>query len=66
MHPHVDEKHDIPYEGISDMHVLVDLVYNPPLTRFLQEGQDRDAGIANGEKMLRTQAEASWKLWNMG
>lgn len=64
MHPHVDEKPDIPYEGISDMHVLVDLVYNPPLTRFLQEGQDRDAGIANGEKMLRTQAEASWELWN--
>ncbi len=41
------------------MHVLIDLIYNPPLTRFLQEGQDRDADIANGEKMLRTQAEAS-------
>lgn len=66
MYPNVDEKPDIPYEGITDMHVLIDLVYNPPLTRFLEEGQDRDAGIANGEKMLRTQAEASWKLWNMG
>lgn len=64
MYPRVDERPDIPYEGIGDMHVLIDLIYNPPLTRFLQEGQDRDADIANGEKMLRTQAEASWKLWN--
>lgn len=64
MFPHVNEKPDIPYEGITDMHLLFDLVYNPPLTGFLQEAQDRDAGTVNGAKMLRVQAEASWKLWN--
>lgn len=64
MYPDVDEKPDIPYDGITDMHVLFDLVYNPPFTRFLEEGQDRDAGTVNGEKMLRVQAEAGWKLWN--
>lgn len=64
MYPHVDEKPDIPYEGLTDMHVLFDLVYNPPMTQFLTEGQDRDATVLNGEKMLRVQAEASWKLWN--
>lgn len=64
MFPHVDEKPQIPYEGITDMHVLFDLIYNPPLTKFLEEGQERDATVVNGSKMLRIQAEASWKLWN--
>ena len=64
MFPHVEEKPDIPYEGITDMHVLFDLIYNPPMTQFLQEAQDRDATTLNGSKMLRIQAEASWELWN--
>lgn len=64
MFPNVDEKPSIPYDAITDMHVLFDLIYNPPLTKFLEEGQDRDATVINGSKMLRIQAEASWKLWN--
>jgi len=64
MYPNVHEMPAIPYDGIGDMHVLFDLIYNPPMTQFLQQAQDRDAGIVNGEKMLRVQAEAAWKLWN--
>lgn len=64
MFPNMEEKPAIPYEGITDMHVLFDLIYNPPMTQFLQEAQDRDATTLNGSKMLRLQAEASWKLWN--
>ena len=63
MYPNVAEKPAIPYDGITDMHVLFDLVYNPSMTQFLQEGQDRDATIINGHKMLLAQAEASWKIW---
>lgn len=64
MFPHTDTFPPIPYEGISDMHVLFDLVYNPPITRFLKEGEIRGATVLNGSKMLRVQAEASWALWN--
>jgi shikimate dehydrogenase len=64
MFPNVEDKPAIPYDGITDMHVLFDLIYNPPMTQFLQEAQDRDATTLNGSKMLRIQAEASWKLWN--
>lgn len=64
MFPNVEDKPAIPYDGITDMHVVFDLIYNPPMTQFLQEAQDRDATTLNGSKMLRLQAEASWKLWN--
>lgn len=64
MYPNVEDKPAIPYGGISDMHILFDLIYNPPMTQFLQEAQDRDAGTVNGEKMLGIQAEAAWKLWD--
>lgn len=63
-HPHTDESPDIPYEGITDMHVVFDLVYNPPLTMFLDKALEKGATALNGSKMLIVQAEAAWKLWN--
>lgn len=63
MYPNIEQKPDIPYNGISDMHVLFDLIYNPPFSAFLNEAAMRGASYINGEKMLRTQAEASWNLW---
>jgi shikimate dehydrogenase len=64
MFPNVNDKPAIPYEGVTDMHVLFDLIYNPPLTKFLEEAQEKDATAINGSIMLKLQAEASWKLWN--
>ena len=49
---------------VTPEHFLLDLVYNPPLTRFLDFGRQRGARILNGETMFRTQAEASWRIWN--
>lgn len=54
----------LPYEGISEGHLLYDLVYNPPLTLFLQKGKERGATVKNGEEMLVIQAEESWRIWN--
>lgn len=64
MHPNTDEYPDLPYEGITSEHLLFDLVYNPPLTRFLKLGKERGATVVNGARMLVYQAEASWKIWN--
>lgn len=61
--PKVEEKPDIPYNGISPEHLAYDLVYNPEKTAFLQEAESRGAQVCNGLSMLEGQAEASWKLW---
>lgn len=63
-YPETEQYPDIPYEGITSSHLLYDLVYNPPVTRFLQKGQEQGAAIKNGEEMLVIQAEESWKIWN--
>ena len=60
--PNINEKPDIPYEGISGEHFLYDLVYNPAETAFLKEGIRRGAEVRNGLAMLHAQAEAFWLL----
>jgi len=65
-HPATDEAPDIPYARLTPRHYLFDLVYNPPLTRFLREGMARGARTRNGADMLAVQAEESWRIWNEG
>ncbi len=48
---------------ISNSHLCIDLVYNPPLTDFLKQAGLRGAETKNGLEMLYLQAEASWKIW---
>ncbi|PIE99926.1 MAG: shikimate dehydrogenase [Maribacter sp.] len=62
--PNIDEKPDIPYQWITDTHLLFDLIYNPEKTTFLQEGENRGASICNGLRMLELQAEKAWEIWN--
>ena len=64
MYPNTDEAPNIPYECITEKHILYDLVYNPPETLFLRKGVQMGATIMNGQKMLEIQADASWKIWN--
>lgn len=64
MFPQVNERPPIPYQYITEDHLLYDLVYNPEKTLFLQKGEERGAAIKNGEEMLVLQAEESWRIWN--
>lgn len=64
MFPDTDTSPDIPYQFITDHHLLYDLVYNPAKTLFLQKGEEKGAIIKNGEEMLELQAEESWRIWN--
>ena len=63
-YPNTDGYPEIPFEFLTDKNLLYDLVYNPPVTRFLQKGADKGAAIKNGLEMLELQAMASWKIWN--
>jgi shikimate dehydrogenase len=62
--PNVTESPAIPYSLVTTRHYLYDLVYNPPLTKFLEQGQEQGAIVKNGHDMLVIQAEANWKIWN--
>ncbi|PTQ99825.1 shikimate dehydrogenase [Mucilaginibacter yixingensis] len=62
-YPKVDECPPIPYEFITDRHLLYDLIYNPEETLFLQKGKEKGATIKNGFEMLVLQAERSWQIW---
>jgi len=63
-HPNINESPNIPYEFLTQNHLLFDLIYNPDETKFLAEGKKRGANIKNGLEMLQLQAEKSWKIWN--
>ena len=62
--PNINECPNIPYQYITENHLLVDLVYNPEETLFLKKGRKNLANILNGKSMLIHQAEEAWKIWN--
>ena len=63
-YPKIEGCPEIPFEYITDRHLLFDLVYNPTITQFLAKGAERGATIKNGYEMLELQALAAWKIWN--
>ncbi len=66
MYPQINDKPALPYDLIGAQHYLYDLIYNPEVTLFLQEGLNKKAKIKNGYAMLIGQAEESWRIWNEG
>lgn len=62
--PNIEAKPDIPYQHITNKHLLYDLIYNPEETTFLKLGKEKGATICNGYQMLVFQAEKAWKIWN--
>jgi shikimate dehydrogenase len=64
MYPNVDDCPAIPYDAITDEHLLFDLIYNPEETLFLKKARERGAVTKNGYEMLILQAERSWEIWN--
>ncbi|MFO7702497.1 MAG: shikimate dehydrogenase [Psychroflexus maritimus] len=63
-YPYESNCPDIPYKFLTQKHFLYDLVYNPPMTKFLALGNQQGAKIINGSKMLTYQAERAWQIWN--
>jgi shikimate dehydrogenase len=64
MYPNIDAAPDIPYQHVTNEHLLYDLVYNPEETLFLKNGKAQGATTKNGLEMLHLQAERSWEIWN--
>lgn len=62
--PTIDETPAIPFEMLTPLHYVFDLVYNPPLTKLLTLAKKKGCTIENGYEMLVLQAEENWNLWN--
>ena len=57
------EETPVPPELISGSALCYDAVYAPPMTPFLQAGEDAGARIAGGLSMLIYQGAEGFKLW---
>jgi shikimate dehydrogenase len=66
MYPDTQRKPDLRYDLLGNQHILFDLVYNPEFTEFLKTGKERGCILLSGLKMLYSQAERSWEIWNNG
>lgn len=63
-YPKVEGCPNIPYQFLTNNHLLFDLVYNPEVTRFMSLGLEKGATVKNGYEMLLLQAERSYAIWN--
>lgn len=63
-YPDVNSAPEIPYNALTDRHLCFDLVYNPPVTKFMQLAHERGAQTSNGLRMLQLQADRSQQLWH--
>lgn len=64
MYPDTGSKPELRYDLLNSRQILFDLVYNPEITSFLRMGKERGCTILSGLKMLYSQAEKSWEIWN--
>ncbi len=62
--PNTEQCPNLPYEHITNQHIMFDLIYNPEVTTFMQKGLDKGAKAINGYRMLILQAEKAWEIWN--
>jgi len=62
--PHTKQCPDIPYQYLTEQHLLYDLIYNPSTTLFMQKGLEKGSGVKSGYEMLILQAEKAWQIWN--
>lgn len=62
--PNVEDCLDFPFEGITNKHLIIDLIYNPNYSKFIRNSSEKGAKTANGLYMLEQQAEKAWEIWN--
>jgi shikimate dehydrogenase len=63
MRPDVGNCPSFPFEYLQSGQLVYDLVYNPPLTKFLKRARDAGAKICGGLGMLLGQGALAFELW---
>lgn len=62
--PDIDISPNVPFQFISEKHLVFDLIYNPSETKLMRLAAENGAKTLNGLQMLIFQAEKAWKIWN--
>lgn len=62
--PKVSDTPQIPFEHLTDKHLIYDLIYNPAETQLMTISLEKGAKVTNGLQMLKLQAEKAWEIWN--
>ena len=63
MWPNIEAHIEFPFPQLNPTHVVIDLIYNPAQTTFMQKCEERGAITLNGQTMLNAQAETAWQLF---
>lgn len=64
--PNIHDCIDLPFEFLTENHLVVDLIYNPEETEFIKRAKQQNAMVMNGLSMLKHQALKSFEIWNNG
>ena len=64
MAPYVDGFPDIHYQALGNKHILIDLIYNPKETAFMELGKTWGAKVYNGLQMFEEQAKKTWEIFS--
>ena len=65
MAPQVDAFPDLHYQALGNKHILIDLIYNPKETAFMELGKTWGARVYNGMQMFEEQAKRTWEIWKL-
>lgn len=57
------ESYPLSLQGLKASAWVIDLIYHPPLTKFLAEAESLDCCTMNGLDMLLYQGALAWKIW---
>ena len=63
MAPQTDNFPDIHYQALSNKHILIDVIYNPKETSFMELGRSWGAKVYNGMQMFEEQAKKTWEIF---
>ena len=64
MFPQIDDFPDLHYQALSNKHILIDLIYNPKETAFMELGKTWGAKVYGGTQMFEEQAKKTWEIFN--
>lgn len=64
MFPQIDNFPDLHYQALNNKHILIDLIYNPKETAFMELGKTWGAKVYNGMQMFEEQAKRTWEIFN--
>lgn len=66
MSPYINDFPEIHYQVLNNKYILIDLIYNPKETAFMELGKTWGAKAFNGMTMFEEQANKTWEIFNYG